>query len=138
MTNISVIENKISQINKYLNILEKYKKHTKEEIISSIDLKGTVERYLYLVIQTAIDLAEAIISYKKLRKPTTMGESFSILKEENIIGKELEDELIKMVGFRNILAHEYEDIDYDILYEVLTKKTKDIEKLKSEAVLIIQ
>lgn len=137
MTNISVIENKISQINKYLNILEKYREYTKDEIVSSVDLKGTVERYLYLAVQTAIDLAEAVISYKKLRKPTTMGESFTILKEENIIEKELENKLIGMVGFRNILAHEYEDIDYDILYDVLIKKTKDIKDFTARVVSTI-
>ena len=33
-----------------------------------------------------------------------------------------------MVGFRNILAHDYTEINYDIVYDVLQNKFFDIEK----------
>jgi uncharacterized protein YutE (UPF0331/DUF86 family) len=128
MININVIENKISAIQKYLKILERYQKYSREEIEENIDIKGAIERYLYLAIQSTIDLAEAVISFKNFRKPTTMAESFIILNEEGIINKELVEQLIKMVGFRNIIAHDYEEIDYDIVYDVLHHRLKDIEK----------
>lgn len=128
MTYFSVIENKISSVKKYLKILERYQKYSKDRIIKDIDLRGAVERYLYLAVQAAIDLAEAIISFKKFRKPTTMTENFHILEEESIIEKELAENLVNMVGFRNIVAHDYEKIDYDIMYDVLKYKLKDIEK----------
>ena len=32
-----------------------------------------------------------------------------------------------MVGFRNVLAHDYEDIDYGIVFNVLQQGLKDIE-----------
>jgi len=128
MININVIENKISATQKYLKILERYQKYSREEIEENIDIKGAIERYLYLAIQSTIDLAEAVISFKNFRKPTTMAESFIILSEEGIINKELAEQLIKMVGFRNIIAHDYEEIDYDIVYDVLRHRLKDIEK----------
>lgn len=132
MTNFSVIENKISSVKKYLKILKRYKKYSKEEIVKNIDLRGAVERYLYLAAQATIDLAEAVISFKKLRKPTTMSESFYILEEEEIIKSALSEKLVKMVGFRNIAAHDYEKMDYDIMYDILTNKLKNIEEfLKS-------
>lgn len=131
MTEQGVIENKISSIQKYLKILANYSKITKKEILANLDKRGAVERYLYLLTQSTIDLAEAVISLKGLRKPSTMGESFTILAEEGIISRELSEELIKMVGFRNILAHEYEEIDYDILYGVLTERVKSIEEFVS-------
>ena len=33
-----------------------------------------------------------------------------------------------MVGFRNILAHDYAEINYDIVYDVLQNKLSDIEE----------
>jgi len=128
MTNFSVIENKISYLRKYLDILEGYKKYTREQIEKDVDIKGMVERYLYLVAQSAIDLAEATLSFKNLRKPTTLSETFIILEEAEIIDKDLTDEMIKMVGFRNILAHDYAEINYDIVYDILQNKLFDIEK----------
>jgi uncharacterized protein YutE (UPF0331/DUF86 family) len=52
-----------------------------------------LERYLYPAIQAAIDLAEAIISYKNLRKPSTMSESFHILRESAIISDEVTEHM---------------------------------------------
>ena len=127
MTNSSVIENKISSVKKYLKILENYKGYSKDELEKDINIKGAVERYLYLAIQSTIDLAEAVISYKEIRKPATLGETFYILEEEKIIDTKLREELVKMTGFRNIIAHDYEKINYNIVYDILQNKIKDIE-----------
>ena len=128
MTNISVIENKVSLIKKYLKILQRYQKYSKKEIVKNVDIRGATERYLYLVVQATIDLAGAIISFKNLRKPTTMSENFYILNEEKIINSDLAEMLIKMTGFRNVIVHDYEEINYDIIYDVLKNRLKDIEK----------
>ena len=128
MTNIKTIENKISSIKKYLKILEDYKKHSKEEIENNLTLRGAIERYLYLAAQATIDLSEAIISYKNFRKPTSLSESFSILNEEKIIPLELTKKMIKMVGFRNVVAHDYDKINYDIVYDILQNRLKNIEE----------
>lgn len=129
MTNSKTIENKISLVKKYIKILGDYKKYSKDEIQNDQTIKGAVERYLYLASQSTIDLSEAIISYKGLRKPTSMSESFSILNEEKIIPLELTNKMIGMVGFRNVVTHDYDKIDYDIVYDVLQSKLKDIEEL---------
>jgi len=128
MANLSKIENQISVIKKYLKILENYKKYSKEEIEENLDIRGAVERYLYLVVQATIDLAEAVISLKDFRKPRSFAESFLILEEEKIIDKRLAEHLVKMVGFRNILAHDYIEIDYEIVYDVLHKRLEDIKE----------
>lgn len=128
MTNIHVVENKISEVRKYLKILERYKQNSQEEIQDDITLLGAVERYLYLVIQATIDTAEALIALRSFRKPKTYGESFEILREENIIQADLVKRLIPMVGFRNIISHDYTDIDFDIVYNVLQHKLSDIEE----------
>lgn len=127
MSSLKVIENKISAVRKYLRILQRYKNYSKDKIEDDIDIKGAVERYLYLAIQSTIDLAEAIIAYKDFRKPTTMTDAFYILNEERLIPQKLTKELVKMVGFRNIIAHDYEKLNYDIVFDVLKNKLKDID-----------
>lgn len=127
IVNLRTIENKKSSVLKYLSILDRYKKYSLQEIETDIDIRGALERYLYLAIQTTIDLAEAIVAYKNLRKPTTMSENFYILQEASIIEPNLAKTLAKMVGFRNIIAHDYEVIDYSIVFDVLHNRLKDIE-----------
>jgi len=128
MTNLAVVENKISTVKKYLKILENYKRYSLKKIVKDISIRGAVERYLYLAVQATIDLAEAVISLKNFRKPATMGENFVILQEEKIIDHKLTEQLVKMVGFRNIIAHDYGEIDYDIVYDILHNRLRDIEK----------
>ncbi len=128
MTSLMIIEDKISSIKKYLNILERYKKFSKEEIEQDIDIRGAVERYLYLVTQTTIDLAETVIAYKKLRKPTTYSENFDILQEKKIISTDITKNMEEMTGFRNTMTHAYDKLDYNKVYNVLQNKLKDIEQ----------
>jgi uncharacterized protein YutE (UPF0331/DUF86 family) len=126
MTNLSVIENKISQVKKYLKILERYQKYSREEIEDDVDVRGMVERYLYLAVQSAIDLAETMVSFKKLRKPSTMSEAFYILEENGDIDIEMAKKMVAMVGFRNVMAHDYEKVNYDIVYDVLHNRLTDV------------
>jgi uncharacterized protein YutE (UPF0331/DUF86 family) len=126
MTSLAVLENKASAVRKYLVLLERYQQYTKEEIEDNIDIRGAVERYLYLAVQSTIDLAEAIIAYKRLRKPTTMAESFHILHEAGIISLRLKKSLVHMTGFRNAMTHAYENLDYDIVLDVLHTGREDI------------
>lgn len=128
MTNINVIENKISSIQKYLKIVSQYRKYSQAEIEKDQTLKGAVERYLYLLSQASIDLAEAVIALKDFRRPSTYSEAFYILNQEEIIPARLTENLVKMVGFRNIIAHDYEDVDLGIVYEVLQERYKDVEE----------
>lgn len=128
MSSISIIEAKITSIRKYLGILKQYKKYSIEDIEDDMMRKGSLERYLYLVTQAAIDLAEAIIAFKEFRRPTTYGESFSILEEENFISLELSKKLVNMTKFRNIIAHDYENVDFQIVFDAARNNLADIEK----------
>jgi len=128
MSSREVIENKISYIKKQLRVLDKYREHSLSEILKNETMRSALERDLYLVIQGSIDLAEAIIAYKNLRKPTTMRESFHILLEGGLLSSAVNiEEFEKMIGFRNRLAHAYEKLDYEVLYDVLQNKLEQIE-----------
>lgn len=128
MTNISVIESKISSILKYLKILKGYQTLSQEELENDVTLKGAVERYLYLLSQATIDLAESLIALKDLRRPSTYSENFHILQEEKYLSAELTEKLINMARFRNIIAHDYEDLDFGIIYDILQNHLQDIEE----------
>lgn len=128
MTYRNVIENKISDTKKYLKILKNYQKFSQKKIIADINLRGALERYLYLACQSCIDLADGIIAFKQFRKPTTYRDHFDILFEEGLISQALAEKMIDMTKFRNVIAHDYTDLDYSIVYDVLLHGTKDIEK----------
>jgi uncharacterized protein YutE (UPF0331/DUF86 family) len=127
MTRKDSLLNKISATLKYLEILKRYV--GVKDLQNDIDKKAAVERYLYLCIQSAIDVAEGLIAYQNLRKPRSYRECFEILHEKNIINVELMENLKKMVSFRNILSHDYEKFDFSLIENVLQHRLSDIYKL---------
>jgi len=128
MSNLAIIETKISSIQKYLERLGRYKKFSQEEIISDPDRQAALERYLYLAVQATIDLGEAVIAFKGFRRPGTYTEVFYILDEAGFIPKQLSEKLVNMAKFRNIVAHDYEAIDFGIMYGALKNRLTDIEE----------
>jgi uncharacterized protein YutE (UPF0331/DUF86 family) len=122
MTSLAVIENKASAVRKYLGILERYRCRGRAELETDVDLRGAVERYLYLAAQSAIDLAESVIAHRRLRKPTTYGEVFTILGEAGLLSEPLVGEMVRMAGFRNIVAHDYGDLDYAVVQDILVNR----------------
>ncbi|MBI4330241.1 MAG: DUF86 domain-containing protein [Chloroflexi bacterium] len=132
MTSLAAIEKDISSIRRYLKILRGYQAHTREAIENDITLRGAVERYLYLVTQATIDVAEAIIAFKNFRRPGTYADAFHILKEEGFLSAALTDKLVKMVGFRNVIAHDYSSLDFRIVHDVMMHGLDDIEAFLGE------
>ena len=125
-TKLYQIEEKINKIKHYLNILFQLQKYSLEQITKNVILKGAVERYLYLATDSVISLIEMVISFKSLQKPMYYSDSVDILSENGIINNAQQKLLHKIIGFRNIMAHDYEKVDYQIVYSILQNNLTDI------------
>lgn len=76
--------------------------------------------------EQAIDLANHMIRRDKLGIPKDSGDTFDLLASRRLIGDELGRKLKKMVGFRNIAVHEYQDIDIEIVRSVIRDGLDDL------------
>jgi uncharacterized protein YutE (UPF0331/DUF86 family) len=76
--------------------------------------------------EQSIDLANHIIKIKKLGIPTDSSESFDLLYNGGIITGKLREALKKMVGFRNTIIHEYQEIDINIVINIIKKNLEDL------------
>lgn len=128
MSGKDVIENKISYLSKQLKLVKSFQGHSLEEFTQNQKLLAGLKWELYVTAQAAIDLAEAVVAYRKFRKPTTMREAFDILAAENVLTSEFVGRFAGIVGFRNALAHDYEDIKIEVLYDVLMNKLSEVEE----------
>jgi len=70
-----------------------------------------------------------------MRIPTTYADSFRVLLENRVIGQRLFSAMDKMAKFRNIIVHQYEEVDAEIVTSILKKHLSDFEKFK-QAVLV--
>ena len=81
-----------------------------------------------------IDMANHAIRLKKLGLPADSTESFTLLKKADIIDAELEKKLTGMVGFRNVVTHQYREIDYKRVEAIIKKYADDL--IKFAAILV--
>jgi len=76
--------------------------------------------------EQCIDLANHTIKVRKLGLPKESKESFRLLAQNGIIPRDLAANLEHMVGFRNILVHEYQNLDIRRLLDVIENHLDDL------------
>lgn len=85
--------------------------------------------------EQAIDLANHIVKILKLGVPNEARDGFKMLYRKNIISSETVVEMGKMIGFRNIAVHDYQELDIEIVVEILEK---NLDQLLEFAELILE
>jgi len=85
-----------------------------------------VEHTLQIAIQAALDVASHIVSDERLGEPRTNRELFDLLERAGWIEPPLASTLRKMVGFRNVLVHGYDNVDLGVLEDVLEHRLGDL------------
>jgi len=96
---------------------------------SSADLQDIVMINLERVVQLSVDLASILIAEKDWQPvPSTMAEAFEVLHRNGAIDEALRGRMQKSVGFRNLCVHEYDKINWDIVFSILTKHLEDFKR----------
>jgi uncharacterized protein YutE (UPF0331/DUF86 family) len=76
--------------------------------------------------ELCIDMANHVIRTRKLGLPQDSRDSFGLLEKEGLIDSTLANRLKGMVGFRNVLVHEYRELDFGIMVDVIENRLDDL------------
>ncbi|MBI2658332.1 DUF86 domain-containing protein [Candidatus Woesearchaeota archaeon] len=126
---MSKINEKINEIQKYLDELMEAVPNTLEGYESNKIVRAACERYFEKVIEAVTDMAFIVITQKKFRIPEDDADSFKILEENGVIDNELYNHLKDAKGMRNFIAHQYGQINNKLVYEAITEELKkDVKK----------
>ncbi len=126
----SLILRKISDLENYQKQIEEFSGITAKDYQKDWKTQRIIERTLQLMIETCVDVANHIISEAGMRVPVSYADTFRVLSENNFIDTELFSTLEKMAKFRNIIVHDYEEVDAEIVVTILTKHLEDFQKFK--------
>lgn len=128
MSNHKEIIKRLSKLKEYSSSLKHLKKFSLNEFKGDKFLCYTLERVFHLSAEASIDIGEIIISELDLNSPEFNRDVFRILGEAKIIPKKLADNFQEIAKFRNILVHDYVEIDIDKMYEYLQNDLSDFDK----------
>lgn len=123
---------KFEKMDEYLHYLAELQKVNESEFVSDYHFFGLAERYLQLSIEIILDIGKMTVILIGLRRPENNQDTISILFNAGIISAELASRMSGIAGFRNILVHEYENIDRAVVYRKLKTNIKDMDDFKKE------
>lgn len=132
MVEEEVVTAKLRRINEYTNDLEEMRGVSKATYLEDTVLQRAVERTLMNLIQACVDLADHVRSTENLTPADTSKDQIAALERAGIISTETGAKLEEAVGFRNVLAHRYGDIDHEVVYTVLHEDIHWFQRFQTE------
>lgn len=130
MVDKNVVLRKLSELEIYVAQVKEFSNITLQQYKADWKTQRIIERTLQMIIETCVDVANHIISDSDMRPPKTYADTFRVLSENEILGTKLFTVLEKMVKFRNIVVHQYEEVDAEIVMVILEKHLGDFEEFK--------
>ena len=116
------INDKIQEIEKFLEELEPIIPENFEEYKINLQIKAACERYFEKIIEATVDLVFLIIKKRKLQQPRDDENAFYVLYKNNIISEDLQKRLKAAKGMKNIIAHQYGKIDDEKVFNSLKEE----------------
>ncbi len=130
MVDRDLIRRRLANLDTYLEQLAPYRAIDVGVYQRDWKTQRIVERTLHLAIETCMDVADHIVADRRLRVPDTGAESFEILADADVLPQDLGAALASMVGFRNILVHDYTRLDPSIVIRVLRTDLADLDRFR--------
>lgn len=118
---LTTLANKVDRMTERLERLTRYRQYALEEYLADEDAQIIVERLLELVIQSALDINRTLLKRVAGKSVESNYDSFIEMGNSSFIPMDLARELAPSGSFRNILAHEYDEIIPEEVYRALSK-----------------
>lgn len=101
-------------------------------LVENEDLQDILVLNLTRAVQLCVDIGSHIISESDVPAPKTMGEVFASLEKLGAITPQTCDVLKKAVGFRNVAVHNYDTMNWEIVFAICEKSLADFSKFGRE------
>ena len=91
-----------------------------------IDARGSLwldgVKYLFVItIEGCVDVAQHIVASEQLGSPDANAAAVRMLADHELLTVETADRVAAAVGFRNVLVHQYAEVDDGIVIEMLDR-----------------
>jgi len=109
--NQGLITSKLDLIEQYQRQLTALLELSDAEIISLPAQMAAVERFFQLMVDSMVDINQHIIRELDLKSADDLQSTFYPLGKKDILPNDFAQKLAPIVGVRNRLVHQYEDLD---------------------------
>jgi len=111
MVRPEIVRRKLAHLDGYLRELEPYREISFDAYEGAGGPRRTIERLVQLIIETAVDVNLHVVTEIEGRPPADYRGSFRAAARIGLIPQTLADDLAPSAGLRNVLVHEYADVE---------------------------
>lgn len=119
MIDNDLVRRKLSRLSMYLKRLEPISTKTIKEYLKEDYLRFSAERLIQLIVECATDINNHVVVETGNRPPEDYRTSFLKAAESGLITVSLAKKLQGSAGMRNILVHEYMEIDDRLVFKAI-------------------
>lgn len=140
MLDTTRIKSRFVELRKRLVELEtKFKPLSEEKLVTDETLYNAAEHHLQVAIQICLDVANHLVSGLGLPAPKKQAsEVFFTLAKEGIISEKLASIMKLIVGYRNIIIHEYLEVERHYTYENIQSGLRDLSQFAKEIEMFLE
>jgi uncharacterized protein YutE (UPF0331/DUF86 family) len=131
MVDKNILVRRVEQIEKHLRKIAAYRKMPLTEFLRDEKAQDIVEYNLFQIVNHLIDIIQHIVVDEEYGFPQTAYEAAQILADKNVLAAKDLAIFKKMIGFRNVVGHDYIAINKKTVYRILTAGEKEIRRVLS-------
>lgn len=131
----TVIEQKLESLRRCLRRVQEKCPPDVSTLAKDVDAQDILTLNLTRAVHLCVDIGAHLITATPLPPPETMGQTFDILMEAGIINTDLAGRMKRAVGFRNLAIHNYDVINWAIVYAIAQHYLTDFEDFARAVVM---
>ncbi len=128
MDTTDTIAVRLKKLEEFIFHLKKYQQMTQEELETNAEKRSASERFLQLAIEASADIAEMICTRERYEAVYDAAEVIRTLGKNGVLESEFAEKFAPIVGFRNLLVHDYMKIDYAKVADKLNHRLGDFDE----------
>lgn len=114
-----ILAEKLEALRRCTRRVEARRPETAEVLRNDPDRQDILSLNLTRAVQLCVDVAGIVIADSDEPAPQTMGQAFDTLVRMKVIDDALARKMKSAVGFRNIAVHDYQAVDWNIVFHIV-------------------
>ncbi|MDP0500436.1 MAG: DUF86 domain-containing protein [Verrucomicrobiota bacterium JB022] len=105
--------------------VERFLHLSPEQLQADVDAQDIVALNLQRAVQLAVDMVAMVLAEDDHPVMPTMADGFRLLAREQRLDPELAERMARSVGLRNLIVHDYAEINWEIVHRVMHAHLND-------------
>ncbi len=128
MVDFEIIRTRLQGLRSLLPVLKSLQSLSRKDFVSSREKQLAAEHALQLAIQHLLDISSHILASRGVRELADYRDILLKMGKEGILPEDFVEKISGMAGFRNLLVHDYAEVEPERVYDFLKNRLGDFEE----------